>query len=135
MFERGVSCRSSLGCYFSVLEAKRNVLGNTGHVPLETPFLKLLFRTTESAPSTTKYLQYKIYVFGKNGSESPGSAGLAERELPKNTFRNSEFCMKLTKKKYKTNSRKGFTCSNFGADGIQEAEKLPKTIASQEAKL
>ena len=32
---------------FSVSEAKRNVPGNTRHVPPKTPFLKLLFRTPD----------------------------------------------------------------------------------------
>ena len=46
-FGKGVSSRISLGCSFSVSEAKRNVPGNTRHVPPKTPFLKLLFRTPE----------------------------------------------------------------------------------------
>ena len=47
MFGKSVSCRSSLRCSFSVVEAKRNVHGNTRHAPPKPPFLKLLLRTPE----------------------------------------------------------------------------------------
>ena len=47
VFGKGILCRSSLGCSFSVSKTVRNVPGNTRYVPPETPFLKLLFRTLD----------------------------------------------------------------------------------------
>ena len=47
VWEKAVLARSSLGCSFSGSEAKRHVPENTRHVPPETPFLKLLFRTPD----------------------------------------------------------------------------------------
>ena len=44
---KGALSRSSLKSSFSVSGAKRNVRGNTRHIPPKTPFLKLLFRTPD----------------------------------------------------------------------------------------
>ena len=82
MFGKGVSSRSSLGCSLSVSEAKRNVPGNTRHVPPKTPFLKLLFRTPE---------QSRVGPFSRNSREFRDFRDCRDSSSEKNPFEMTPF--------------------------------------------